>query len=504
MELQDKNRLGKILRSLVQSDYLKLVLVLALALYLAFIPHQGYQYPVHVDEWVHMALSTELLDNGGTDGLTSPFTGKNTEWNQRVELGFHLFWGIFQEITSIPWVSIIRYFPAIIFMITVLSVYALCRKAGFGWEAALFACLVPTAIGILGPGFLVPVAIGMVFIPLTLFTLFYLRGWQSYVLLLLFFSLMMLTHAATAVSMIIIFSAYILLSFFKNERKHALAVVITLMLPFASSLLFMRRIVLNKIGSLFVTQPLPQHVDLPLDFATYGYLPTIIFAIGIFSLIRSGGSRNHGLAFGSLALLTMVITFVKFHYGVELVYLRGFVHLQLMMGVVAGSGLLWLRNIRLPDSLGARVKPAFISRNIGGILGLIVIVLTLIMVVPSRQNTIYYHMIDKHDYDAFAWIAENVEEYYDKAILDPWKATAFTAITGRKIYSKIVMSPGEDDMRAYEFLGKGCLNTAFLRNNNITIVYTRQQCENPDLINVRRYVYLLEATSPIITSSGSH
>jgi len=37
---------------LLKSDYLKIVPVLWLAFYIAFIPHINYPYPLHVDEWV--------------------------------------------------------------------------------------------------------------------------------------------------------------------------------------------------------------------------------------------------------------------------------------------------------------------------------------------------------------------------------------------------------------------------------------------------------------------
>ena len=483
------------MRSLVRSNHLKLLPVLALAFYLAYIPHQPSPFPVHWDEWVHLACSTELINNGGTEGLTSPFTGGTPIWNQQVEFGFHLFWGIFQQITGISWLVIIRYFPAIIFMFTVLSVYVLGRREGFGWEAALLACLVPTTVGILGPGFLVPMAIGMLFIPLALFVAFNLRGWQSYLMLFMFACFLILTHAATAVVLVIIFVPYILLNF-RRGFKHALGVTLALVAPFMVPLPWIFHLIRANLENLFVRTPFPQYVDVPLDFiAFYGYLPTVLFLVGFISLILSGGNKNYGLALGSLALTIMVVTFVQFQYGIELVYLRGSVHLQLMMGIVAGSGLWYLRKAKLPHNLAARLKPAFIRRNFGSVLCVVLIILTIAIAIPARQNISYYHMIDKIDYEAFIWITENVEEDYDKVILDPWKATAFTAITGRKVYARALMTPDEKSGRAYEFLWTGCSDTAFLKENGITIVYTRQDCKNPDLVEVRRYVYLLEVTT---------
>ena len=102
------------------------------------------------------------------------------------------------------------------------------------------------------------------------------------------------------------------------------------------------------------------------------------------------------------------------------------------------------------------------------------------------------HMIDEQDYEAFVWIKENIGEGYEKAILDPWKATAFTAITGKKVYGRIQRYPLERAERATEFLDENCQDTEFLRENEITIVYSLFVCDNPDLIKLRRHIYILK------------
>jgi hypothetical protein len=101
-------------------------------------------------------------------------------------------------------------------------------------------------------------------------------------------------------------------------------------------------------------------------------------------------------------------------------------------------------------------------------------------------------MIDQTDYEAFIWIRDNIGGDYEKAILDPWKASAFTAISGKKIYSRIGAYPSATDKQAMDFLEKGCEDTDFLKANGISIVYTRGDCRNPDLVRVREYVYLLK------------
>ena len=141
--------------------------VIALAFYIAFIPHQNYPYPLHIDEWVHLAQSEAILQAGSTT-YPDPFFGEMTNLSNNLEAGFHVFWGVFHQISGVSWLTIFRYFPGVILIITALSTYVLAQRKGFGWEAAFFTCLIPTTIGILGPAFLVPVAMGLLFIPLSL------------------------------------------------------------------------------------------------------------------------------------------------------------------------------------------------------------------------------------------------------------------------------------------------------------------------------------------------
>jgi len=48
------------------------------------------------------------------------------------------------------------------------------------------------------------------------------------------------------------------------------------------------------------------------------------------------------------------------------------------------------------------------------------------------------------------------------------------------------------DIKAYAFLNAGCRDIAFLKDNGISIVYTRGNCDNPALTLVREGVYLLK------------
>lgn len=474
--------------------------IMALALYLAFIPHHAYPYLVHLDEWVHLACSNQIISQATTVGIVDPFSGGAPIFNQFVEVGFHSFWAVFHQISGISWLDIFRYFPGIIFIITVLSVYVLAQRQGFGWEAALFTTLIPTTVGILGPGFLVPVAMGLLFIPLSLFVAFNFRSWWSYGVLAIFTFFLVSMHSVTAIILIIILAPYILLNL-KGNFRHSLGITLALATPFLVALIsfpwMFHMLVLPRVTSLLSPQPILEYVDIPRIIQTYGYLPILFCLVGSGLLALRGGKRNYGLVLGLLVLLLVLTTFFTLHYGEIWVYYRGLMYVMLMMSIVAGAGLNWVKNIRLPVKLAVRLRVPLVTKNMGNILCLVLVGLTLAIAIPNRQNIPYYHMIDEEDYQAFVWIKENVNDGYEKAILDPWKGTAFTAITRKNVYTWIGAYPTATDKEAYNFLLGGSSNTSFLKENGVSIVYTQQEVHNPDLVEVRKNIYLLkEAKEP--------
>ena len=462
-------------------DYLVLTLIMALAFYVAFIPHHNYPYPVHIDEWVHLVYSKAML-RAGSATLVDPFLGQATlSLSSNLEAGFHLFWGVFQSISGISWLTIFRYFPSIMFVMTALSVYTLARREGFGWEAAFFTCLIPTTVGILGPAFLVPVAMGLLFIPLCLFLTFNLRNVWSYLTVFIFTSFLVSIHAPSAIGIVIILAPYILLNL-KGNFKHSLGLTLAIAIPFLAPFPWIFDMLLPTAKSLLTSHTLPEHVELPQIIPTYGYLPILFCLLGTFLLATKGGKKNYGLIFGFLALLLMLAIFFTFHYGVSIMYERGLMYMMLLASIIAGAGLMWVKNLK-PSALGY-------------ILCVVLVGLSLALCIPARQSTSYYHtpLIDKQSYEAFIWIKDNVDDDYQKAILDPWKATAFTAITEKNVYTRIHKATEASDRLASEFLRAGCTDTNFLRKNGISIVYTQGICRNPDLVEVRKNIYLLKET----------
>ena len=466
--------------------------VLGLAFYIAFIPHQAYIYPVHIDEWVHWAYSDALLDAGSTS-FTNPFSGAGTiSVSSDLEVGYHLFWGYFQQITGLSWLAIFRFFPSVMLVFTALAVYILGQRKGFGTEAALLTCLIPTTVGILGPAFLVPVSMGIFFVALSLFIAFSFRGVWSYVVLFLFTCFLLVIHSPSAICLVIILVPYILLNL-KGNFKHSLGMALAVAVPFLAPFPWIFDMLGPTFQQAFTPQELPGYVDFPRVIHTYGYWPVGLCALGTLALALKRDRESYALPLGLLLILLMLVTFFTFHYGVAIMYERGLMYMMLMTGIVGGAGLMAVRALPVPKLITAKLRlPAAMPRYVLLAVCLAIAGVTLYTTIPDRQGEDYYHMIDRDDYEAFVWIRDNLDDSYERAILDPWLGTPFTAITGKPIYSRIHAYPMDKDAVAREFLADGCEDTDFLREEGISIVYTEMECRNPDLTEVRDNIYVLE------------
>jgi len=483
----------------ISSEAAKLCLILALGYGLTFIPHLNYIYPIHVDEWMHLAYSRAIQEAGSISVSTVPIyefpnftTGQLVMRPGDVEPGFHLLWAVLQQVTGISWLIIFRYFPGVIFMLTISSVYVLAKRKGYGLEAAFFAALITTNTTMLGVSLLVPIALGLIFLPLSLLLIFYHRTVYSYILLGIFTSFLAFMHLPTAVICTMICLVYAALRA-RQEWKHSMAVAIATLVPLLGISPLIAQIAPEFAKSFTQLIYLPEYLPyLPSPLYLWGYLPSIFFVIGVVYLARKGGTQDYALVIACLLLLLHNMVFFYFHRGVQILYHRSPHYLMLMMSIIGGHALWRLRVCTIWGNLIARFKERSFRLNWlrYALLG-IVVALILAETVSYHWQTPFYHMIDEADYNAFVWIEENLPQDYQKAILDPWKATAFMALARREVYARIQHAPKEDDTIAYDFLNNGCTDTEFLKDNGISIVYTTGAVNNSDLVPLRKNIYVL-------------
>lgn len=457
-----------------KNKYFWLILILLIAFYLNFTPHMDYPYPVHVDEWVNVAFSQSLINSKSTVFI-EPFMGEKMVEND-LEIGMRLFVALFKEITGLAWLSVVRYLPSVIFLITVLSVYVFASKSGYGLQAAFLAAMVPTSLRLIGPGFLVAVGVGILFIPLSLFIAHYSR---KYSILLIYIVFLFLLHPPTALAIILLLIPYIVLNYGK-DATHSKKLAITLLFAFLISMPRLYFLVFPTAEAIISTTNyfLP---PAPEVFNVYGYIPTLLFILGIFYISKNYDSKGYSLVVASLLLLIPIVLFARYQIGYGIIYDRIFSYLMILMSIIGGYGLMKIyKSIKVISG--------------GKLLYLLIILLTLGTSITSHASSPYYHVIDNTKYDDFIWIKNNLSDIEGITVLNPWTAKAYAPITGRFVYSHIPPGPSQYTLQRnneiYRFFKNKGENSSFLTSNNISIVYTDSPIDNSELVEIRPRIYL--------------
>jgi hypothetical protein len=120
----------------------------------------------------------------------------------------------------------------------------------------------------------------------------------------------------------------------------------------------------------------------------------------------------------------------------------------------------------------------------------------LLIALPAHLSTPYYEMITEQDYETFSWIHEHIDEYrdathsYNKAAVDPFKASPFSAVTGLYILSSRMNPVYRYDLvpKMETFLREKCTNTSFLDTYKLSVIYG--DADNKNLTKISENVYL--------------
>jgi hypothetical protein len=107
-------------------------------------------------------------------------------------------------------------------------------------------------------------------------------------------------------------------------------------------------------------------------------------------------------------------------------------------------------------------------------------------------------MISEEEYETFTWIHDNIDEYrdanhtYNKAAVDPYIASPFSAVTGLYIISSNMNPIYSYDLveNMKTFLREKCINTSFLDKYQISVIYG--EATNTNLTKIYDKVYLYQ------------
>lgn len=467
-----------------------LFLVLALAFYMALWPRLDYPFPLHVDEWMHIGHTLQVVDTGHL-AYPDPFHGGRPVSVGHPEIGYYIWLGTLLLTTGLPWLPLSQMMPPLVLGIIAFAAYAWGRKWGFGLEAALFVVFIHTTIRFLGPAYLVPVTLGLVFFPITLILVDKLEhDWRPLPLIMLIMASLFLIHGTTAAALGFVLVVHLIFYLTLSRRP------LRRMLPALTGLLFMPvsalaiylwnpRLVTAQVRYLTsaVEQPLPP-ILYPLP--NLGFIMMALVVLGTGFLVVRGGWRNYALLVSTAILLFFVEFYQRwFEVGPNILYERGWLYVMLLMGLIAGYGLGNIRHL----SLEFFRKPPWAKPLIYLAL-ILVVVLALALRMDGYQREHYYRMVTAETYRDFTFIGEKLDG--SRALLDPYLAWAFFPITGIYVYTTAAFPYGtEDAVEVREFLALGATDTEWLVRNKIDIIYSPFSLRNPNLVEVKEGVYVL-------------
>jgi hypothetical protein len=473
-----------------------LIAIIGLAFFMALYPRLDYPYPLHVDEWMHLGHTTQVLNTGHLD-YPNPFQGGRWEVGGHPETGYYLWLGTSLLATGSPWLELARLMPALVLGLIAFLSYAWGRKWGFGLEAAFLATFIHTTIRFLGPAFLVPVTLGLVFFPLCLMLLEKMeQGWRPLPLIVVSLIALFLTHGTTAVAVGFVLVIYLLfyLIFSQNPLREKLpSITCILLIPFSALVIFLwnRAFVLREIQNIINAEKIPLD-PIPIPLPQLGYIMVALAVIGFGFLIARGGWRNYALLVPTVVLLFFVQLYRQwFEIGPDILYERGWLYVMLLMAFIAGYGLSQLRQLGLD----------FFKRWRWGMPAVYVaLALVVVFAVVQRMDGYakerYYHVIDTTSYHDFKWIGEELPKD-SVVLLNPYVGWAVVPISGGQYVYTAKASPWgmEEAMEIRAFFLQGATDTEYIREKKANVIYSEYPLENPDLIEVREGVYILREGS---------
>lgn len=307
---------------------------------MASIPRLNYQYPLHVDAWWRYGDAYSLMETGH---LAYPDVFNNgAATDTDIEIGFHLFIGELKLITGLSWLALFRFLPGLILALLAFQAYAFGRKKGYGFEAAFLVTLIPTTIRLLGPAFLVPVALGITFIPLTLLIwrrfMADLRG--PVMLFLMLLSLLFIHPPTLAVISAIILMHVVFFMVWRKKlpgRAKQSVVVLLMFIPIYSLMYWWAA---DWVGLVTREALSPElHLQLPPIPGTvseFGHIPALLFLIGTGIIIVNRSAEDWAVLLSVVGLLVYLQVYPLFYIGLDIIYERGWLYVFVLMALIGG------------------------------------------------------------------------------------------------------------------------------------------------------------------------
>ncbi len=494
---------------LVGKEKTLLLLFITISVFvIGLLPHitGNYFLPLHVDEWEHWKL-TDTIMKTGSSSFVNPYLGAGSI--RDLESGHHYLTAAWIWLTGASFQTVFVYGPALIVAISSILGFIIGEnhKEKFGLIAAIFVPLIPTTCRYMGPSFFVPVALGLVFM-LTVIWFIQLKSWWSILILPGILWCVFLLHPPTALACIITaFFGMIMLIFERKYLQGIIGLIISL-LPIVGVFALSTRwdATLDQVVNAFIYgMNLGFNYNLPRILVQFGYMSILIWIlaiIGVFAAFAHGSMATRTMSLSAMAFMAIIMLYDRFGYGIVIMYERSFLYIFLMVALLGAWGLVWLSRWSIELTKNYYDKLSQKKWNlIHKALPAIIVLFILASAIPAQMDIPYYHMISNSEYEEFQWLSGEVESLkqenvtLERGIIDPYKASPFSAVTGLYIISSS-MSPTYGYSRheaVLDFLINGCINQSFLDQYDIDVVYATN-CENENLTSIYDNIYLVNSS----------
>ncbi|HWG92316.1 MAG TPA: hypothetical protein VNZ52_15815 [Candidatus Thermoplasmatota archaeon] len=470
----------------VTREHLLLGAIVLLSWGLLYMPRWDYALPLHVDEWWPLAAGT-AMERQGTVDIVDPRLGLWT-FAQNPEVGFHLFVTNLRYLTGADWLALFNVGPLLLSAFTLVAVWACGRREGYGLEAALVVAFLPTSVRVLGPQFFVPLALGLFFIPAAFLLFTSTRPLRTLPVLLLLLVFVFFAHPQSAAAASILIGTYALLTV-RVSLLRSLALVALAAVPVVMGFtLLTRHTDPERLLEASSRLPVPEFLGL------FGIPMAVLFLLGVYLTFLQPSPERLAWVTTSFAHLAIIALFVVVEVGQSNLFDRAWMHGMLTMSLSAAYAL-YRGRVYLSERLARPlVRRAAIALAIG------LLALSTATAQADRE-TEYYHVITEEEHADFIWIRENVPSNGSRVLLDPWKGTAFSAITGHHVYAAYPFTTGEPQfnrsdlrgfnnvIRAQRVLAAGAVDQAWLDRFGVTLIYTDDAIENPNFTEIQPRIW---------------
>ncbi|MEK6835375.1 MAG: hypothetical protein AABX61_03875, partial [Nanoarchaeota archaeon] len=370
--------------------------------YSGFIDNNGYSnynYPLHGDEWTHLAQAVYLMENKNIPEV-NPYLKDTQKLN--LESGFHAFLAQFFTLTNLDPILNYQYLPAIFAVISLLTliilVILITNNFYISLLASLFFLSIKNNVNLMGIWFLVPLTFS-IFIIYLFFYCFLNENKKLNYLSILFYLTSIFTYPAATILITLILILYLII----NNKFNKYYLIFGVILFLAALFLFR-----NNLQHLFDVFIFKYGWTGAFEFKysiikMYGLIAFLFALIGSIYIYKK--RLNKILLMWPLICLIPVIMYSTLKFTLFLPYQRAFFYLLIGLVPLSAIGLYYL----------LEYVYIFIKKY-DKTLAIFTIILLTSLVFISQFNNYYkiedkrflpLHFINEDDYNALKWVKEN-------------------------------------------------------------------------------------------------